>query len=293
MARPDTACFVQFPHPGAELAAAADEVPWNTGGHRRKFILADGRWSDGDEVTEGALVFWGEWEAPSTVVRRWPAEGRLPRVLHQPWWPSPAPNRARQNTDPWVFGARMRYSNCKQATWRGGRTSMQRLGRGSVICFGSTIAGQFCLDTVFVVDSAEPWQPRDAASVDTDAAFRACTVGALAATPWRDVGFTLYRGATIEDPVAGMFSFVPARPADAGDPRFARPAISGEYINPASRQSTWGSRRSLPLERVHDQWAAVHHQVLAAGLVAGVSVQSPPPNAVLAVDELVSGRPGC
>jgi hypothetical protein len=69
----DSAFFVQFPHPGGEHNPKADVMPWNTGGHRRKFMIAPGRYKTGDgSIAESELVFWGEWEAPSSVVRRWP-----------------------------------------------------------------------------------------------------------------------------------------------------------------------------------------------------------------------------
>jgi hypothetical protein len=66
-------------------------MPWNTADHRRKFLVAPGCYLDGDDrFGEADLVFWGEWEAPSRVERRWPASGRLPRALHRPYWVDPA-----------------------------------------------------------------------------------------------------------------------------------------------------------------------------------------------------------
>jgi hypothetical protein len=80
------AFFVQFPHPGQEHDPATDDMPWNTGPHRRKFLVAHGRYLDGtDGVEDAELVLWGEWEPPSTVEQRWPIAGELPRVLHRPW----------------------------------------------------------------------------------------------------------------------------------------------------------------------------------------------------------------
>jgi hypothetical protein len=52
----------------------------------------------------------------------------------------------------------MLYSNCGQIK-NGRTTAMQRLVPGSVICFGSTITSEFCVDTVFVVARSEPWTP--------------------------------------------------------------------------------------------------------------------------------------
>jgi hypothetical protein len=86
----------------------------------------------------------GEWEPPSRVEQRWPTDpdGVLPCTLHRPYWTRPGRSRLRQNTDPWVFGEQMIYSNCRQTVRAQRRpTALQTLPRGSVICFGSTLGG--------------------------------------------------------------------------------------------------------------------------------------------------------
>jgi hypothetical protein len=270
--------FVQFPHPGGEHNPRTEQMPWNTDQHRRKFLVTRGRYVDADECTgEADLAFWGEWEAPSRVARRWPVAGRMPRALHRPYWYEPETNGYRQNTDPWVFGERMIYSNCKQVIGRSRRpTSMQSLARGSVICFGSTIDGEFCVDTVFVVASREPWVPVRVDDLEIDEAFKTCTGGSVATRQGdAHMNLTLYRGATVEDPVEGMFSFVPAAPAEADDPRFLRPSLESRFINAASRQSTWGSKRLLAMDTVRDAWQDVRHQVLGGGLMLAVGLRTP------------------
>lgn len=274
-----TGMFVQFPHPGGEHAPPGEDMPWNVADHRRKFLVAPGEYVDGDgPVRHAELMFWGEWEPPSRIERRWPTDGRFPRVLHRPYWIRPRGSGFRQNTDPWVFGDQMIYSNCKQIVGPQRRaTSMQRLPRGSMICFGSTIAGEFCVDTVFVVASAEPWVPAEEADLDVGEAFKACTGDVITrATTDMELSLTLYRGATVDEPVEGIYSFVPARCADHDQPRFARPPVHlPGLVNPASRQSTWGSRRPLPMERLRDAWEALCHQVLAADLVLATRLQTP------------------
>jgi hypothetical protein len=89
------------------------------------------------------------------------------------------------------------------------------------------------------------------------------------------VSLTLYGAATVEDPVEGMFTFVPARRADGDDPRFPRPPIQSRFINPSSRQSTWGAKRPLSMDTLRDAWEAVRHQVLAADLLLAVRMQTP------------------
>lgn len=276
---PEIVFFVQFPHPGGEHNPRTGDMPWNTHDHHhRKFLIAPGRYVDEDDrIREAELVFWGEWEPPSRVERRWPASDRLPRALHRPYWGQPTTSRFRQNTDPWVFGERMLYSNCRQRTPRGQPNSMQRLTRGSVICFGSRIEGVFCVDAVLVVASAEPWTPAGAADLDVDDAFKVCTARSLM-TKRGDayLPLTLYRGATVDDRVEGMFSFVPARRADVDDLRFARPRVAlPGLIKPSVWRSTWGSTCQRPLASVRDAWEAIRRQVLAADLLLAVWLQTP------------------
>ena len=71
--------FVQFPHPGAEHVPPGRMMAWNTGDHRRKFLLAPGRTSmKMTRSGKAELVFWGEWEPPSRVITRWPASRAAP-----------------------------------------------------------------------------------------------------------------------------------------------------------------------------------------------------------------------
>ncbi|MCC8249398.1 hypothetical protein [Saccharothrix luteola] len=269
-----TAFFVQFPHPAAEHVPATDDMPWNVGAARRKFLVAPGRYLDpAGRTGDGDVVFWGEWEAPSAVERRWPRAGRLPRSLHRPYWTRSAPAGTPHDTDPWVFGDRMLYGYGKQV--RGPhrrRTALQDLTTGSVICFGSTMGGEFHLDTVVVVADAAPWTPAEGAH-DVSEAFLTCTAGVIVAggvdarTP-----LTLYRGATADRPVHGMYSFVPARPAPQ---RFPRPPVRLDLLRPSSTQSAWGTRRPLPIAAVREAWTAVRDQVLDAGLVLATHLRTP------------------
>jgi hypothetical protein len=73
----DTASFVQFPHPRNEHRPRSSHMSWNTGRHGRKFLLSPARYVvDDDHCQVGEVVFWGEWEAPSRIERRWLAEGK-------------------------------------------------------------------------------------------------------------------------------------------------------------------------------------------------------------------------
>ncbi|HEV8647895.1 MAG TPA: hypothetical protein VG276_00475 [Actinomycetes bacterium] len=102
-----TGFFVQFPHPGGEHNPPADDMPWNTAKHRRKFLIASGRYLDGDDhIRKAKLGFWAEWEPPSRVERRWPASGQLPRALHRPYWVEFVPARRADTADPRLPGRR-------------------------------------------------------------------------------------------------------------------------------------------------------------------------------------------
>jgi hypothetical protein len=272
----DYAFFVQFPHPGREQHPAGPVMPWNKGKHGRKFLLASGRYADAGGVPrEGAVAFWGEWEPPSEIVARWTEAGSLPQALHRPFWYRPAGTDSWQNTDPWVFGDRMILSNCRQATPRGRPNAMQSLTRGSVVCFGSAIAGKFCFDTVMVIASVETWAPASGTDLGAGDAFQACTAALPCGDRRQPARLSLYRGATIDDPVNGMYSFVPALPANSRYPRFARPAIElpGHLVNPG-RQGPQRSR-SMPPQEIHGTWEAIRRQVLAAGLMLAVRLDTP------------------
>lgn len=268
---------VQFPHPGAELnPGAAGREAWNTGKHRRKFLQARGFYvaEDGAPSTCHDLVFWGEWEAPSYVFTQWKPENSLPCFLHRPVWERPTTKTRRLNTDPWVFGESFRFSNCRQLTSKGHPSALQRLTPGSLILFGSTIGGGFALDTVFVVRDACPFSPAE--PPETDEAFRVCTVESLRTTGNRRDTFTLYRGASYEAPINGMYSFVPCRRADADGLRFPRPCISlAPYVNPRNWRTASGATKQRSPADVHEQWKSVRRQVLDQECLLGVRFSTP------------------
>ncbi len=270
--------IVQFPHPGGEHVPAGEWMPWNTGLHRRKFIVSAGHALDGDgHRQETELVFWGEWEAPSAVIRRWPRSGDLPTVLHRPFVAEPPPGH-RQNTDPWVFGDAFLYSNCKQLNPRPNRSAsaLQQLGRGSIILFGSVLAQRFVLDTVFVVGDVVGQYTPASGGVEFDPIFQLCTIESLTTDDTATAPLTLYRGATPATPAAGMFSFVPCMRANDPRQRFERPPTPLPGVtNPKSRQSPSGAKVSWPLDEVEHAWSSVVDQVLDAGLLLGCDFAAP------------------
>ena len=148
--------LAQFIHPGGEHEPDHDgHKSWNERQHRRKFLLSPGRYIASGRHQAGEIVFWGEWEPQSRVLRRFEApvlDG--PRFLYQPYYePPPSWDGIRlQNTDPFVFGEQFHYTACLQHT-RQGPTQLRYLDRGSILLFGSCRKRRcFVIDTVFVVD---------------------------------------------------------------------------------------------------------------------------------------------
>ena len=276
---------MQFPHPGGEHVPPTNHMPWNVGDHARKFLTGPGVFVDSDNARRtGELVFWGEWEGPSRVVRRWLRRPDLPTVLHEPYWTIPDIDGPRQNTDPWVFGDTFLYSNCKQLTPARSPSALQRLPRGSMILFGSGLGDEFVIDTVFVVgEIVGTYRPVDHPhDLGVDDAFDTCTLQSLGTyEPDKVVAtFTLYRGATVDEPVDGMFSFAPCLLRDDDEPRFPRPAVRlPGIVNPLSRQAPAGAKDLRPRHDVVAAWHDVVHQVRSAGLDLGVHLDTPPKGA--------------
>ena len=276
----DSRCFVQFSHPGQEHEPDRDGgKQWNRNhlSHRRKFMQFRGKWieQDGSRHT-GDLRAWGEWEPESNLIRGLDQPGgdrQYPRYLWRPYYIPKDNCSGLHNTDPFIFGERFLYSNCGQTS----KPGLKHLGDGSLIAFGSgkKINGQrrWTLDTVLVVkDSVEYHAPNVLMALDgwVTESFLAAT-GAMLTDSGR-----LYRGATPDDPVDGMFSFFPAMPA-RGDIGFPRPLIDlpGEYFNPRSWQAPKGLGRDRAAAERLGLWESLVSQVRANGLVLGTWADSP------------------
>lgn len=260
---------VHFPHGGGEhKPRGAAEMAWNRGDHARKFLRADATYVENGETHKGSVTFWGEWEPPSAVTalpRTGPDE---PRYLHDPFWSRPRDKSGLQNTDPLVFGERFLYSNCRQ---RGNR-KLRRLAPGSLVLFGSTLHGEFVLDTAFVVGESEEYTRRTTRHLDVPAWTRAVVFDPLCGGEGDDT-FRLYRGRRPDDG-DGPYSFVPCLPYRADGSGFARPVIRLPWLNPRLTQGA--GARPADARRVRDVWTEVVNQVEAAGLCLGVELAPPP-----------------
>lgn len=113
--------FVQLPHPGGKHRPDRDgHKAWavNTFRHARKFMQVRGRSVDGQDAQHsGDLWAWGEWEAPSELLQRLdrPDSIHQPEYLWSPYYTArPGGHAGLHNTDPFIFGDRILYSNCTQ-----------------------------------------------------------------------------------------------------------------------------------------------------------------------------------
>jgi hypothetical protein len=217
-----------------------------------------------------------------------------PDWIHQPFWLPPGSYRGLHNTDPFVFGDRFLYTGCLQHT-KCGPTQLRHLARGSVILFGSKrpMRPEFTLDTVFVVSDFVDHSRRDyrrkLAGVVSET-YVAVTLG-----PWygdddgcavhetesgcvtreTERSYRLYLGATLENPVDGMFSFIPCVDADRIARGFARPAINiPGVITPSMTQNKRLNPRHNVAE-IYPLWAEVVKQVIDQELALGVQVELP------------------
>ena len=285
----DQLLIVQFLHPGGEHRPDDGLLKtWNTGPHKRKFLVGGGRWRTAtdsvDQVSQ--IVFWGEWEPPSQIAARYESSDRAwPNYLHTPLWTTAPPDGSLQNTDPYVYGDHFRYSNCLQTTVHG-PTGLQNLAPGSVILFGSGIADEFALDTVLVVADSEPMSRSMVPSDAKGDAFRSVVHDVLYREN-RDLETRLYHGATPSERVGQMFSFFPTLPLEAAPHGFPRPTIIfPSIINPRLRQ---GRKHTLAksIDECHHMWDAIATQVVEQGLALGTQVDTPQR---VEADEFASGQ---
>lgn len=283
-------CFVQFIHPGGEHSPDAGRFKgWNRSSHKRKFLKNGGRYLRGGKPEEGDIVFWGEWEPESEVIKE--ISGPLPngpRYIYRPYYVVPRSYEGLQNTDPFVFGEQFYYEGCQQRTKKG-PTQLRYLAKGSVILFGSCVGqSDFVLDTVLVVDDWIEHSRGDYRARLADAVPEAYKEVSI--SPWYQESFSeskgcvrtnsseswrLYFGATHERPLNGMWSYFPCLTYEGGGKGFARPRIrlDGVITDNLSQGKKLNPQASL--HGVKELWDEVVAQVQEQGLMLGVFTDLP------------------
>jgi hypothetical protein len=296
--------FVQFPHPGPErkVAEGQDRLEWSRGDHTRKFLKANGTYvTTDDQVADGPVAFWGEWEPPSRVIHAFaPAGGGEPRWLHEPYWRFPGPEAGLNDTDPLVFGDHFTYSNCRQPN----QHNLHDLEEGSLILLGSGRKNGsewgFILDTVLVT-GGPPGDYTPASGIpDCQPVVQGVVLDPLRADPgWSGFKFARYRGRTFREAHQGPFSFVPCKPCDdLTGCAFARPVIELEEP-PTAPDSPWLRPSAVMVarcqhadpDRLQRIWSEVVEQVRGQGLALGVRLEVPEEIGVTAVAESAPAQP--
>lgn len=250
--------FIQFPHPQTETTPkrGGSTVEWNCNAPQRKFLVANGDYMDKKDIVKNQpLTFWGEWSPMSKVVRKFPSPKPYPKYLQEPQLIMSDPAcqcSSRQNTDPFVFSDGFRYCGCKQRQRR--KTGevlnlMALLEPGSIILFGSNFNtgkadAYFGVDTVFVVGSYREigsFSGKDIVGIAQDSFFpphfdiimnpQLRSVSSNQKIEPNCWGPRFYIGATPDNPIEGMYSFVPCKNYDEKTKQgFERPRITQEDI---------------------------------------------------------------
>lgn len=298
----DKLLFVQFLHPGGEHKPDNGLIKeWNKKGHKRKFMKRAVRYltdAKDKKANMGDMVFWGEWEPESSVVREIDGPNdHGPRFIYEPYYVVPKSYNGLQNTDPFVFGDQFHYTVCLQRDF----PQLRHLSKGSVILFGSCKDHAFVLDTVFVVGDHPPMDhTRANYGTVLDGAisqeYKEVTISPLYGEPiaeskscsrenksctsadaretWR-----LYFGASYDKPVQDMYSFFPCQPYEVKSKGFARPKIDLPQINPkkCSGVKYTGAKYQdrLSPDEIKSLWDKVVGQVKDHGLALGVCADMP------------------
>jgi hypothetical protein len=285
----NSARIVQFFHPGGEYDRSLSLAAWTTEEqpHRRKFMQVTGRAIAVDGMNEGELTVWGEWEPQAECIQTLASTNAgFPQRLWRPYWSLSTAPANRLNTDPMVFGG-FRYTVCQQHSryrgqWR--PTSLQQLTAGSVIFFGSHLSGEFILDTVFVVKAARRHDPLTYRELEVPDPYFAVTLATLyqglpesgcCKTHGPGDQYTLYDGATVDEPINGMFSYVPCKPLVKQNLGFARPTIRHPLLSSTQAQG-YGIPFEGNLEGIETIWRDVRNQVLRQDLNLATWIDFPP-----------------
>lgn len=301
---------------------SADRKSWNYKNHKRKFLRAKGSvMENGKLLSNQDLIFWGEWEPQSRVTRinsNVPKD--YPHYIHEPELDLDVEKckdgRLRQNTDPYVFADAFYYRCCKQISG-GKRTQLSYLKKGSIILFGSTIyqtqkdKAYFGVDTVFVVGDYREYDstnykkqlkgftPKLYAEIvgigntvedDNETALsqpvNGSCGGSCSPSSYTTIEPTLrcYSGATPEQNVNGMYSFVPCKRYEDGTTGFERLKIHMQDLskfNQNGRELITNNLNAAPkITEIEDAkaveiWNQLRSIVKEQGLLEGVSFACP------------------
>ena len=205
------------------------------GGHGRKFVEGSGKYVQklaGSTIPADPLYFWceAEWDtmARPLAMPANAADSVYPQWLHKFYSELPVRPAGGANTDPYIFGKQFIYSNCQQDT----SLRNTQIRPGDLILFGSVKrtgkTPRFMLDTVFVVSGHScPMAEKTIAEISKESGDRVsdsfvktvleqlqesgCNTHAGGQACGGGNNYTLYFGASFDDPWEEIFSFVPVK----------------------------------------------------------------------------------
>lgn len=254
---PDQGRVILLPHPGKERFPDKEGFcAWPYGSHRRKFLRLKGQWTNlrGHQGKE-PLEMWTEYEAPTQAN---PLNGRQsgkPKYVHEIRWKVGAPIL---NTDPWIFYPGFVWTTCRH-------NRACDLHAGDIVLFGSSIKGNWVLDTVFVIDERLP-----IAKGKFGDTYNALVRSLVPKKACPFIGKT-FRNIHIP------FSFVPCARANDRHAPFARPCINGllrdlrksDGSEPSAANSGSLTVTSFRGMRIAEFWMKLLHLIANQGLVMG------------------------
>ena len=238
---------IQFSHNGPELNISkrsklngrSYRFTGNSSGYRywnnepkhvRKFMKQSGIYIPGinKNPENGDIYLWGEWESQSIFEltgNRYSVSPSLPVAVHRPVFSYAG--MGRHNTDPFVFGDKFYYTNCKQKI-EGLGQKLLNLPWGSVILFGAEKGrSSFVIDTVFVTGYRESVREYKEHPGLYPQMLRDATIELNEGLPeWKSIyeGVMYDMAKTPRENFRNTFSFVPCK-VDCGIRGFERPAV--------------------------------------------------------------------
>jgi len=255
--------IILLPHPYGERLPTKNQThmgwPLNDK-HARKFLRSRGEWVTKHSVRrKGYLEFWCEYEAPTFCEFIENKNDLYPHAVQEPDPDFGAPGL---NTDPWVFHPGFVWSVCRHASVR------KEINPGDVVLFGSSIRGEWYLDTVMVIKERLRGGHGVIGGIYDDLILPELK------DPYQPFIGKAY--SSLDEP----FSFVPAKPADKEHNPFPRPMVSsllGLLRKQSDRQPPSPKNcQSLVYCSYVDGSEAFWHRVLKLvhdeELVAGVSI---------------------
>jgi hypothetical protein len=289
--------IIQFLHTQVEATPLKNSndmfISWNNNKkHRRKFICQNGKALINDIIVEKELVFWGEWEAQSSIKKLQNNTRRYPKFLNYPFIDLSVASKTH-NTDPYIFGTNFRYIVCLQRYFV---NILRKLDAGDIILFGSCIDKNFCLDTVFVIsDKIIPYNQETIhkfkENSDTRGQFYEVSVVPMITKSKHsskqdeednckidDQIYKLYFGVNYEqrENYNNIFSFVPVKVLDANNEFnyiFQQPIIDFSWIAKTKTQGI--NVYECGQDEIESFWNEVVKQVKAQGLELGISFKTP------------------